>query len=262
MNWATAAQYCGACLCRLPGDAEHCIECGAAACGLNYRQAQEHLLAMLRGEDSADCRNRAISAFGQRGEPDRAEALVDIAFATSVGSPEALAIVRCLEHLLSLGHTRIGFAAGDDYLRPTCEKAEGWETALRAAGIAPSSLVAHTSFTFEGGRAAFRELVAHRDGPPTGIFCSNDLMAIGVIREAEAHGVDVPGDLSVVGFDGIDAAFWNAPTLTTVEQPIDEIAETAVEALLTLIAGRAQTLPNYVFRPRLRVGGSTAPLAL
>ena len=84
-------------------------------------------------------------------------------------------------------------------------------------------------------------------------------MAIGVIREAEAHGIDVPGELSVIGFDGIDAASWNEPPLTTVEQPIDEIAETAVRALRTLIENGSQSLPNYVFRPRLRLGRSTAP---
>jgi len=85
-------------------------------------------------------------------------------------------------------------------------------------------------------------------------------MAIGVIREAEAHGIDGPGELSVVGFDGIDAADWNEPTLTTVEQPIDEIAATAVRALRSLIEDGSRSLPNYVFRPRLRLGRSTAAL--
>ena len=164
------------------------------------------------------------------------------------------------EHLLELGHTRIGFAAGYDVVRPTREKAEGREDALRDAGVDADGLVAHSGFDVEGGREAFRALVAHPGGPPTGIICSNDLMAIGVIREAEAHGIDVPRELSVVGFDGIEAASWNEPPLTTVEQPIDEIAETAVRALCSLIADEAQSLPNYVFRPRLRLGGSTAPL--
>jgi len=85
-------------------------------------------------------------------------------------------------------------------------------------------------------------------------------MAIGVLREAEAHGIDVPADLSLVGFDGIEAVDWTEPPLTTVEQPIDEIAETAVRALRSLIDAPGQALPSYVFRPRLRVGGSTASL--
>jgi len=179
---------------------------------------------------------------------------------TSVGVDERAAGRLATEHLLKLGHTRIGFAAGDALSSPTREKAEGRESALRAAGVEPDGLVVHASFTVEGGREAFRGLVALPGGPPTGVICSNDLMAIGVIREAEAHGVDVPGDLSVIGFDGIDAASWNEPSLTTVEQPIDEIAETAVRALRTLIENGSQSLPNYVFRPRLRLGRSTAPL--
>jgi DNA-binding LacI/PurR family transcriptional regulator len=179
---------------------------------------------------------------------------------TSVGVDERAAGRLATEHLLGLGHTRIGFAAGDALSSPTREKGEGREAALRAAGIEPDGLVAHASFTVDGGREAFRCLVSLPGGPPTGIICSSDLMAIGVIREAEAHGIDVPGHLSVVGFDGIDAATWNEPALTTVEQPIDEIAETAVSALRSLIEDGSQSLPNYVFRPRLKLGRSTAPL--
>ncbi|MBA3475552.1 MAG: LacI family DNA-binding transcriptional regulator [Actinobacteria bacterium] len=179
---------------------------------------------------------------------------------TSVGVDERAAGRLATEHLLALGHTRIGFAAGDALSSPTREKAEGRESALRAAGVEPDGLVAHARFTVEGGRQAFRGLVSNSGGPPTGIICSNDLMAIGVIREAEARGITIPSELSVVGFDGIDAASWNEPALTTVEQPIDEIAETAVRALRSLIDDGSQSLPNYVFRPRLRLGRSTAPL--
>jgi DNA-binding LacI/PurR family transcriptional regulator len=179
---------------------------------------------------------------------------------TSVGVDERAAGRLATEHLLALGHTRIGFAAGDELASPTREKAEGREAALRAAGIQPDGLIAHTDFTVEGGREAFQALAANAGGPPTGIICSNDLMAIGVIREAEANGFDVPGELSVIGFDGIEAAAWNEPVLTTVEQPIDEIAATAVGALCALIEDGSQSLPNYVFRPRLKLGRSTGPV--
>jgi len=180
---------------------------------------------------------------------------------TSVGVDERAAGRIATEHLLELGHTRIGFAAGEEHASPTREKFEGYAAALRAVGIEIDGLVTHTEFGVEGGRSAFRILTDAAGGPPTGIICSSDLMAIGVLREAEAHGVDVPGDLSLVGFDGIEAVDWTEPPLTTVEQPIDEIAETAVRALRSLIDEPGQALPNYVFRPRLRLGGSTTPLA-
>ena len=180
---------------------------------------------------------------------------------TSVGVDERAAGRLATEHLIELGHERIGFAAGEQNLAPTRDKAAGREQALRLAGlpVEADSLVAYAGFTFEGGREAFRALQRAHGGPPTGIICSNDLMAIGVIREAQADGIAVPQELSVVGFDGIEAALWNEPPLTTVEQPIDEIAATAVRALRSLIDDGAQSLPNYVFRPRLRLGRSTAP---
>ena len=177
---------------------------------------------------------------------------------TSVGVDERAAGRLATEHLLALGHTRIGFAAGDEHASPTHEKAEGRIAALRAAGIEPDGLVAYTHFGVDGGREAFRLLMGMNGSRPTGIICSSDLMAIGVIREAEAHGLRVPDDLSVVGFDGIDAADWTEPVLTTVEQPIDEIATTAVDALCALMSEPCQSLPNYVFRPQLRVGRSSA----
>lgn len=178
---------------------------------------------------------------------------------TSVGVDERAAGRLATEHLLSLGHTRIGFAAGEEHASPTREKAEGLQAALDAAGIEGDGPVVYTRFGVEGGREAFRELMSANGSSPTGIICSSDLMAIGALQEAHALGLRVPEDLSIVGFDGIEAAAWTQPPLTTVEQPIDEIAGTAIEALQALVEDAGQTLPSYVFRPRLRVGGTTAP---
>ncbi len=179
---------------------------------------------------------------------------------TSVGVDERAAGRIATEHLLALGHRRIGFVAGAAYALPTREKLVGREDALRAAGVEPNGYVAHDAFTVEGGRAALRELVeSHPEALPTGVICSNDLMAIGVLKGAAELGLRVPDDLSVVGFDGIEATEWTQPPLTTVEQPIDVIAKTAIAALGTQIEDPDQALASYVFRPRLKVGGTTAP---
>jgi DNA-binding LacI/PurR family transcriptional regulator len=85
-------------------------------------------------------------------------------------------------------------------------------------------------------------------------------MAIGALHVAARRGLRVPDELSVVGFDGIDAARWSVPELTTVEQPIAQIADTAVQTLQTLIEQPGRPLPNSYFRPVLRVRASTAPL--
>lgn len=178
---------------------------------------------------------------------------------TSIGVDERAAGRLATEHLLELGHRRIGFVAGEAWSLPTREKAEGRAGALRHAGIEPDPrLVTYADFTVEGGREAFATLLAELREPPTGVVCSNDLMAIGVLQAASLVGLRVPHDLSVVGFDGV-AAEWTQPRLTTIEQPIDEIAETAVSALRALIEEPAVELPNFVFRPRLNEGETTAP---
>jgi DNA-binding LacI/PurR family transcriptional regulator len=176
----------------------------------------------------------------------------------SVGVDERTAGELATQHLLDLGHQRVGYVAGPAYYLPTRQKGAGRESALRVAGLEPDGLVAHGEFSVDGGRAALRSLLGNGTRP-TGVICSSDLMAIGVLQEATAKGLHVPQDLSVVGFDGIDATRWTNPPLTTIEQPIEQIAETAVNGLRSLIAEPAKPLPDSFFRPRLALRGSTAP---
>ena len=175
----------------------------------------------------------------------------------SVGVDERAAAELATQHLLDLGHTCIAFASGPRYYLPAREKQAGWQTALLAAGYTPDGHLAHDDFTVAGGLRAARKLL-ELDPRPTGIICSNDLMAIGVLQGAAEAGLRVPEDLSVVGFDGIEASSWTNPPLTTIEQPIDEIAQTAVDTLRTLIE-HPKALPNSYFRPHLRVRSSTGP---
>jgi DNA-binding LacI/PurR family transcriptional regulator len=178
---------------------------------------------------------------------------------TSVGVDERAAGRLATEHLIGLGHEQIGFVAGDRFALPTREKTLGHQDALRTAGLADGQ-VAHGDFSVAGGRRAMSELLERpRPGRPTGVMCSSDLMAIGAMQEAADRGLRVPDDVSVVGFDGIDAASWTQPPLTTIEQPLEEIARTAVWALRAQVDRPVERQPSYVFRPRLRLGGTTAP---
>jgi len=179
----------------------------------------------------------------------------------SVGVDERTAGELATQHLIDLGHERIGYIAGPDHYLPTRQKAAGRRSALRAAGLDPDGLASHADdFTVEAGRAALSNLLLS-ETLPSAVICSSDLMAIGVLQEAAEQGVRVPDDLSVVGFDGIEATAWTNPALTTVEQPIEEIAETAVNSLRTLIDDPGKPLPDSFFRPRLRERASTAPRA-
>ncbi len=184
---------------------------------------------------------------------------IDTLHVTSVGVDERAAGQLATQHLIDLGHSRIAFVAGPEHVLPTREKGAGREAALRAAGLDSAELVAHGDFSIDGGRAALRELVGNGRGRPTAVICSSDLMAIGALQAARAAGLRVPEDLSIVGFDGIEAAAWTNPPLTTVVQPIEDIARVAVDALRTLIEEPPRVMPHFVFRPRLRAGGSTAP---
>jgi DNA-binding LacI/PurR family transcriptional regulator len=186
--------------------------------------------------------------------------VVDALEVPHVGVDERAAGQIATQHLIDLGHTRIGFVAGPERFLPTREKAAGRELALAAAGVHPNGLVAHAEFGIEGGRSAMARLL-DRHAPPTAVICSSDVMAIGALREARLRGLRVPRDVSIVGFDGIEAARWTEPPLTTVEQPIADIARTAVSTLRSLITGPGGALPDVQFRPRLRPGGSTATLA-
>jgi DNA-binding LacI/PurR family transcriptional regulator len=175
----------------------------------------------------------------------------------SVGVDEHAAGELATQHLIDLGHERIGFVAGPEHYLPTQFKNAGREAALRGAGLDGHELVAYDDFGVEGGRRGLRKLLALAS-PPTAVICSSDMMAIGVLQEARRQGVGVPEALSVVGFDGIDATTWSVPPLTSVEQPIQQIAEAAVDVLQTLIREPGAALPNLLFRPRVVVRGSTA----
>jgi DNA-binding LacI/PurR family transcriptional regulator len=175
----------------------------------------------------------------------------------SVGVDERAAGEIATQHLLDLGHERIGFVAGLEHYLPTQMKAAGRATAMTAAGLDPSELIAYAQFSTEGGGRGLAELLDRPD-PPTGVICSSDMMAIGVLHEAARRGIRVPEELSIVGFDGIDAAKWSVPELTTVEQPIAQIADTAVQTLQTLIEQPERSLPSSYYRPLLRVRASTS----
>jgi DNA-binding LacI/PurR family transcriptional regulator len=176
----------------------------------------------------------------------------------SVGVDERAAGEIATQHLIDLGHERIGFVAGLEHYLPTQLKAAGRAAAMAAAELDPSLWIAYSDFSAAGGGRGLAELLALPD-PPTGVICSSDMMAIGALHEAARQGIRVPEELSIVGFDGIDAAKWSVPELTTVEQPIAQIADTAVQTLQTLIEQPERSLPNSYFRPVLSVRGSTAP---
>jgi LacI family transcriptional regulator len=138
-----------------------------------------------------------------------------------------------MEHLLSLGHRRIGYISGRAELESSNRRLMGYRAALEKAGIPiDEKLIASGDYTTETGIQCARELLS-LDHPPTAIFASNDQMAIGVFQVAQELGLRIPDDLSVIGFDNITESKYMG--LTTVDQFISEMGYVATQMLIKLI---------------------------
>ncbi len=165
------------------------------------------------------------------------------------------------EHLLSLGHRRVAVITGPPELVCSQERLEGYRAAMGRAGIAvDDDLVRFGNFQPDGGQRAAAELLALPD-PPTAIFAGSDMQASGVYQEARAHGLRVPEDLSVVGFDDLRISRHLSPPLTTVRQPLAQMAAEAVR--MTLEASRhgfTSPPPRLELATSLTLRDSTAAL--
>jgi LacI family transcriptional regulator len=163
------------------------------------------------------------------------------------------------EHLLSLGHRRIGHISGPGGWAATTERIEGYQSALAVAGVLPTSeLIVEGNFESPTGVAAANVLLDLPD-PPTAIFAANDNMAAGVLQVAHERGLKVPGDLSVVGFDDADLATILSPGLTTVRQPLAELGRTGVNLLTRMLEKQRVETLRVELATRLVVRESTGP---
>ncbi len=165
------------------------------------------------------------------------------------------------EHLIQHGHTRIGFIRGRNDLSASARRYDGFATALHEAGLeVEPRLVQEGDYTYRSGLDAAEKLLSQPQ-PPTAIFASNDDMAAAAISVAHRQGLDVPRDLSVVGFDDTSAATTVWPELTTLHQPIAAMADAAIDILLRTIRQRtddSRVLTDHVLPHRLVMRDSVA----
>jgi len=177
---------------------------------------------------------------------------------TSVRVDNFAAAKVAVNHLLTLGHRRIAFVSGPADSPISVDRRHGYETALKQAGITPAtSLVAPGDFSMEAGVRAIESFLA-RTQKFSAVFCSNDEMAIGAMRALATHGLDVPGDVSIVGFDDIRFARYTSPALTTIAQPKNEIGREAMRMLIELLNDPSTPVLKRVLSADLVVRGSTA----
>lgn len=176
------------------------------------------------------------------------------------------------EHLLALGHHRIAFLNNsicDKVLYPP--RLAGYLDALREAGITPDirwirplSIPSPKLYFMQAGRETMSRWLRedwHELGC-TALLAHNDETAWGVIEALRVAGIDVPGQVSVIGFDGTEVAEYCTPPLTTVEVPLHQIGRVSVEMLLRRMQGDTSEAETIVLPTRLRIRSSTAPLAV
>ncbi|MDG2003608.1 MAG: substrate-binding domain-containing protein, partial [Novosphingobium sp.] len=153
-------------------------------------------------------------------------------YAHSVTIDDKAAARDMTSHLIALGHRRIGFVEGNTNQTATALRRAGYEDALATAGIAVErALILQGDFSYRSGLVAAEDLLA-LEPRPTAIFASNDDMAAAVVATAHRRGLDVPADISICGYDDTAMATTIWPELTTIRQPVAEMARAATEILV------------------------------
>lgn len=165
-----------------------------------------------------------------------------------------------VDHLIELGHRRIGMVTGRPDLVSAQLREQGYRDAIHAAGLrVDEDLLALGAFDPEQAREAARALLTLPD-PPTAIFAANDISALATLDVAAELGIDVPGQVSVVGFDNIPESALAHPPLTTVHQPMRQLGRDATAMLVALIAGEEIDDTHLTLDTTLVPRRSTAPL--
>ncbi len=168
-----------------------------------------------------------------------------------------------VEHLSALGHADIGFVSGPLRQRSAALRKEAFRHALAGIGLEEEgSWLVEGDHTLEGGMAAMEKLLTLKRRP-TAVMCSNDMTAIGALRVLAKHGIRVPEDVSIIGFDNIHLAEFVNPTLTTIQMSRKDLAHGAFEALKSAVKSTSEATRQREFPipTVLIVRGSTGPVS-
>jgi LacI family transcriptional regulator len=177
----------------------------------------------------------------------------------TVGSNNWAGGLAATRHLIGLGHRRIAVISGQQDVLCSRARVDGFRSAHEEAGTtADPSLIRYGAFTVDAGYRHGKELLAGPDRP-TAVFAGADMQALGVLRAARELGLEVPRDLSVVGYDDLPLASWTGPSLTTVDQQLPTMARTATTMVLQLARGEDPPLRRIELATELVVRESTAP---
>jgi DNA-binding LacI/PurR family transcriptional regulator len=177
----------------------------------------------------------------------------------SIGATNWSGGLAATRHLLELGHRRIAVISGPDSVLCSRARVDGYRAAVETAGLrVDRALIRHGDFHVESGYEQGKALLRLAE-PPTAIFAGSDLQALGVYEAARETGLRIPDDLSVVGFDDLPVARWVGPPLTTVRQPLLEMAAAGARLVMDLARGEQPAHRRIELATSLVVRQSTTP---
>jgi LacI family xylobiose transport system transcriptional regulator len=178
----------------------------------------------------------------------------------SIGSTNYTGGMAATRHLIDLGHRRIGVIAGPGDMMSTRARVAGFRSAMGAADLpVDEALVSSGEFADEAGPEAGVALLS-LPNPPTAIFATSDVKALGTYEAARAMGISIPDDLSIVGYDDLQFAKWAGPPLTTVRQPLSDMANEAARLVIRLRSEPRRAVDRLELSTTLIVRGSTKRL--
>lgn len=233
----------------------------------NHSRKQLEYVELLASRDVAGIvylgnynSNHALSTVISRGTPVVVidEAMTNVPPVDTVLVDDYAGAYQVATYLTSLGHTKIALVTGPVKLQSVRERTRGYRDALDRAGLShENQVVLSGEFNQDFGATALSHLLSAPE-PPTAVFAASDTIAMGMMLAAETHGISVPDDLSVVGFDDVPDARYIVPRLTTVRTPIDRMASVAVSLLVDRIDDPTRPVSQVNVGVSLMVRGSTA----
>ncbi|MBD0380934.1 LacI family DNA-binding transcriptional regulator [Paenibacillus sedimenti] len=176
-----------------------------------------------------------------------------------VSTDEAKGARLVTQHLIDLGHKDIGFIGGVDHMSTTIQKVKAFKSQLEDSGLVyQPDWVLHGSFSVRSGEELMKKMIEMKKRP-TAIFCVNDFTAVGAIKAVSEHGMKIPDDFSIVGFDDTPLATSIIPEMTTVSQKSHELGKTAVQ-ILTKLLNKEKVKRLTLLEPELMIRKSTGRL--
>lgn len=183
---------------------------------------------------------------------------LDIDAGTTIIVDQKMGGYLATQHLIQLGHRSIGCITGPKNVYSSMERLKGYQAALSEASLPiQESLIYEGNFQTESGMEALPYLLGKG---VTAIFAFNDMMALGVYQQASHYNISIPDNLSLVGYDDIFISDFITPPLTSIEQPVKQLADETVAQVMNAIQGKGERNEAIVFEPLLKVRGSTKPL--